>query len=135
VDVQAQLKWTEGLQFVGRADEGAAVVIDSSEGGSGPGPMQLVLMGIAGCTAMDVVVILEKRRAKLHDLEVNIRGERAEDHPRRYERIHLEYVVYGEGITSKEVEMAIRLSESKYCSAIASVNAEVTHSYQIVETS
>ena len=133
MEMQAQLKWTDGLQFVGRAGDGPGVVIDSRDGGSGPSPMQLVLMGVAGCTAMDVVVVLEKRRAALTDLEINISGARAETHPKRFTAIHVEYVVHGQGIKPKDVEMAIRLSEEKYCSAIASLNAEVTHSYRIVE--
>jgi putative redox protein len=131
--IEAQLNWTGGRQYVGRADEGPAVVIDSREGGSGPSPMQLVLMGVAGCSAVDVVLILKKRRAKLKDLQINIRGTRAPEPPRRFTEIHIEYVVIGEGIKPKDVEMAIRLSETKYCSAIASVNAELTHSYRIVE--
>jgi len=130
--VEAKLKWTGGLQFVGRAGESPALVIDSRDG-SGPGPMQLVLMGIAGCTAMDVVTILQKRRVNLTGLEINIRGERAEEHPRRYTAIEIEYVVTGTGIEPRDVEIAVKLSEDKYCSAIASVNAELTHSYRIVE--
>jgi putative redox protein len=131
--VEAKLKWTDGLQFVGRAGESPALVIDSRDGGSGPGPMQLLLMGIAGCTAMDVVTILQKRRVHLTGLEINVRGERAEEHPRRYTAIGIEYIVTGTGIKPRDVEIAIKLSEDKYCSAIASVNAELTHSYRIVE--
>ncbi len=131
--VEANLKWTDGLQFVGRAGESPAVVIDSRSGGSGPGPMQLVLMGIAGCTAMDVVTILQKRRVNLTGLEIVIRGERAEEHPRRYTGIEIEYLVTGTGIEPRDVEIAVKLSEGKYCSAIASVNAEITHSYRIIE--
>ena len=131
--VEANLKWTDGLQFVGRAGKGPAVVIDSSDGGSGPGSMQLVLIGIAACTAMDVVTILQKRRLNLTGLEIVIRGERAEEHPRRYTTIEIEYVVTGSGIEPRDVEIAVNLSEEKYCSAIASVNAEITHSYRIIE--
>jgi putative redox protein len=131
--VEANLKWTDGLQFVGRAGDSPAVVIDSSDGGSGPGSMQLVLIGIAACTAMDVVTILQKRRLNLTGLEIVIRGERAEEHPRRYTTIEIEYIVTGSGIEPRDVEIAVNLSEEKYCSAIASVNAEITHSYRIIE--
>jgi putative redox protein len=131
--IEAQLKWTDGLQFVGRAGDGPAVVIDTRDNGSGPSPMQLVLMGIAGCTAMDVVTILQKRRVHLTGLEIAIRGERAEEHPRRYVSIEIEYIVTGTGIKPRDVEIAVKLSEEKYCSAIASVNAELSHSYRIVE--
>lgn len=130
--IEAHLKWTDGLQFVGRAGDRPAVVIDSRDGG-GPSPMQLVLMGIAGCTAVDVVTILQKRRVNLTGLEVVIRGERAEEHPRRYTAIELEYIVTGTGIEPRDVEIAVKLSEEKYCSAIASVNAEISHAYRIVE--
>jgi len=131
--IEAKLKWTEGMQFVARAEDRPAIVIDNKEGGSGPGPMQLVLIGVAGCTAMDVIHIMRKKRANVSDFEVNIRGERAENHPRRFVKIQIEYVLYGTGIKRTDVEQAISLSENKYCSAIASLNAEFDHSYRIVE--
>ena len=131
--VEVQLKWTDGMQFVARAGEGPAVVIDSHDGASGPSPMELVLMGVAGCTAIDVVLIMQKKRANLTGFEINISGERADAYPRRYTDVHIEYVLYGTNLSTKAVEQAIRLSEAKYCSATASLNAEVTHSYRIVE--
>jgi len=131
--VEATLKWTEGWQFVGRAGDGPAIVIDSHDGGGGPTPMELVLMGIAGCTAIDIVVVLEKKRIPFDAFEVHISGERADEHPKRYTSVHVEYVLKGTGIKPKAVERAIELSENKYCSAIASINAEVTSSYKIVE--
>ena len=131
--VEARLKWTEGTQFVARAGLGPAVVIDSHDGGSGPSPMDMVLMGVAGCTAYDVVLIMQKKRANLTGFEVNITGERADTYPRRYTDVHIEYVLHGTNISTKAVEQAIRLSEEKYCSATASLNANVTHDYRIVE--
>jgi putative redox protein len=131
--VQAQLKWTEGRQFVARAGDGPAVVIDSREGGSGPSPMEMVLIGVAGCTAVDVLLIMQKRRARITDFQVDIRGQRAEEHPRCYTKIHIEYVLTGTSVKSKDVERAIQLSETKYCSALASLNAEIEHSYHIHE--
>jgi putative redox protein len=131
VTVQAHLKWTDGLQFVARTDEGPAVILDSSDGASGASPMQLVLMGVAGCTAIDIVVILKKKRVHLSRFEVTITGEQAEDHPRRYTKITIAYILYGKAIKPKAVEQAIALSEKKYCSAMASLNAEFEHSYRI----
>ena len=131
--IEAHLKWTEGMQFVARAGKGPAVVIDSHDGASGPSPMELMLMGIAGCTAIDVVLIMQKKRANLTGFEINISGERADAYPRRYTDVHIEYVLYGRHISTKAVEQAIRLSETKYCSATASLNANVTHAYRIVE--
>ncbi len=131
--VKAHLKWTDGLQFVARAGEGPAVILDSSDGASGASPMQLVLMGVAGCTAIDIVVIMKKKRIQLSHFEVIIEGEQAEENPKRYTQMHITYKLTGKGIKPKAVEQAIQLSETKYCSAMASVNAEVKHSYEIVE--
>jgi len=131
--IQAHLKWTDGLQFVARVGNGPAVVLDSSDGASGASPMQMVLMGVAGCTAIDMAVILKKKRVKMTRFEIMIKGDQAQDHPRRYTKISITYMLYGQGIKPKAVEQAIMLSETKYCSAMASLNAEVEHSYQIVE--
>jgi putative redox protein len=129
----AQLKWTDGLQFVGRAGNAPAVVIDNPEGGSGPSPMDLVLMGVAGCTAMDVFSIMQKKRAVVNGFTINVRGKRDEKHPKRYTTIHIEYIIEGKGIKPAAMEQAISLSVTKYCSATASVNAGIEHSYRIIE--
>ena len=129
--IQAKLKWTDGMQFVARADDGPAIVIDSRDGRSGPAPMEMVLMGIAGCTAIDVVAIMQKKRADISRFELTIEGEQAENHPKRFTRIKVVYTLYGTGIKPKAVEQAIELSENKYCSAMASLNAEVEHAYEI----
>jgi putative redox protein len=131
--IQAHLKWTDGLQFVARTGRGPAVVIDSSDGGSGVSPMQMVLLGVAGCTAIDVIMIMKKKRANIQRFEVNVTGDTAESYPKRYTHIHIEYVLYGSDIKPKGVEQAIELSEKKFCSAMASMNAEFEHSYRIVK--
>jgi putative redox protein len=131
--IQAHLKWTEGLQFVARAGSSPAVVLDSTEGGSGVSPMQMVLIGVAGCTAIDVIMIMKKKRANIARFEVNVTGEMEESYPKRYAHIHIEYVLYGKDIKPKGVEQAIELSEKKFCSAMASLNAEFEHTYRIVE--
>jgi putative redox protein len=95
--------------------------------------MEMVLMGVAGCTAIDVIMIMEKRRANVTDFQINISGTRADEYPRRYTHIHIEYVLHGRGIKVKDVERAIELSENKYCSATASLNAQIEHSYRIVD--
>lgn len=130
--ISATVKWTDTLQFVGRAGESPAVVMDSSDGGSGPSPMQMVLLGVAGCTAIDVVLIMQKKRTRLHDFQVRITGEQAESDPQRFTRVHIEYLLAGEDIKPKAVEQAIRLSEEQFCSAMASLNAEFSHSYRIL---
>jgi putative redox protein len=131
--VKAKLNWTDGFQFVARAENGPSVILDNSEGGSGPTPMQMFLMGIAGCTAMDVVSILKKKRSSFTDLHVNVFGDQAEEHPRRYTHINIEFVVHGKGVKPRDVERSIARSVTKYCSAIPSINADVEHTYRIVE--
>ena len=129
--IQARLNWIEGLQFAARAGKGPVVITDSSDGGGGPSPMELVLIGVAGCTAIDVVLILQKKRLDLKNFEVLIEGEQEEEYPKRFRKIKIEYIVYGKNITPKAVEQAIALSEKKYCSAMASINAEFDHAYRI----
>jgi putative redox protein len=131
--VKAKLRWTDGFQFVARAEKGPGLVLDSSDGGSGPTPMEMVLMGVAGCTAMDVVSILKKKKASFTDLNVNISGEQAEEHPKRYTDINIEFVVHGKGVRPQDVERSIELSVTKYCSAMASINAKISHTFRIVE--
>jgi putative redox protein len=134
MSLKAQLNWTDGMQFVAQAGNGPAMVLDSGEGGSGPSPMELVLIGVAGCTAIDVIMIMQKKRAAVIDFKVNITGERADEHPKRYTNIHIEYVLHGRDIKPNAVEQAIQLSETKYCSASASLNADIDSTYRIVET-
>ena len=131
--VKAQIKWTDGMQFVARAGKGPAVVLDSSDGGSGPSPMEMVLIGVAGCSAIDVIMILEKKRVQVTDFRVNITGERAEEYPQRYTDINVEFVLHGKGIKPKAVEQAIQLSETKYCGAMASLNADIKTTYRLVD--
>ena len=131
--VKAQIKWTDGMQFVARAGTGPAVVLDNIEGGSGTSPMEMVLIGVAGCSAIDVIMIMEKKRVRVTDFQVNITGERAEEYPKRYTDIHIEFVLHGKGIKHKAVEQAIQLSETKYCGAMASLNADFKTAYRIVD--
>jgi putative redox protein len=131
--ISANIKWTDGMQFVARAGNGPAVVLDSGEGGSGPSPMEMVLIGVAGCSAVDVIMIMQKKRARVTGFEVNITGERAEEYPQRYSEVGIEYVLKGENIKPKAVEQAIQLSETKYCGALASLNADFKTTYRIVD--
>ncbi len=135
MEMQAQLQWIDGWQFVGRAGDGPAIVIDGHKPRGGPSPMELVLMGVAGCTAVDVVLVMEKKRVNVTDFQINISGTRADEHPKRYTHIQIEYVLTGTGIRERDVERAIQLSEEKYCSAIGSLNATFEHSYRIVDES
>lgn len=129
--IEAQVKWIEDLQFVARSGDGPAVVIDSSDSGAGASPMALMLMGTAGCTAMDVISILKKKRMAVTGFRVDISGERDPNYPKRYTDIQVVYVICGTGITPEGVRQAIDLSEKKYCGAMASLNARITHSFRI----
>ncbi len=134
----ARVRLVEGMQFVAEGGTGHAIVLDGdpSVGGrdTGSRPMELVLMGLAGCTAMDVAFILRRKRASFTGLEVNVEAERADTHPKVYTKIHVEYVVYGD-VPEKAVRQAIELSEEKYCSVSAMLRktAEITWSYRIVK--
>lgn len=132
---EAQVTWVEDKRFVGHASSGHAVIVDASAEKMGSSPMELVLIGMAGCTAYDVANILEKKRQAVTGLEVSARAERAAEPPRVYTDIQVEYVVRGRNIQAKAVEDAIRLSEEKYCSAsiMLGKTAHITTSYRIVD--
>jgi len=128
------------MRMVGDVEGGPAIILDSSspEYGthSGPSPMELLLLGLAGCTAMDVISIMAKKRQPMTNLQIKVQGERADTHPRIWTKIHLEYIAYGQGVSETALARAIELSESTYCSvhAMLSKAAEITTSYRIVET-
>lgn len=135
-----QVTWTgPGMRMVGDVEGGPSILLDSSnpEYGthSGPSPMELLLLGLAGCTAMDVISIMAKKRQPMTNLQIKVQGERAETHPKIWTKIHLEYIAYGEGISETALARAIELSETRYCSvnAMLSKAAEITTNYRIVE--
>ena len=103
MSTQAQLQWIKEWQFSARVGDGPTILIDGKEPRSGPSPMQLVLMGVAGCTAIDVILVMEKKRINVTDFQINITGERAQEHPKRYTHIQIEYVLTGTGISEKAV--------------------------------
>jgi len=132
---ETRVTWVEDRRFLGQSDSGYGVILDGSAEKLGPSPMELVLMGMAGCTAYDVLTILEKKRQDVQGLEVRAAAERAEEPPRVYTRIDVTYIVRGKGIKPKAVEDAIRLSEEKYCSAsvMLAKTAEIRTQYRIEE--
>ena len=133
--MEAKVTWTQDRRFVGQASSGHAIVVDGSAEKVGPSPMELVLIGLVGCTAYDVIGILQKKRQAVAGLQVSARAERADDPPRVYTAIEVEYVVRGRGIKPKAVEDAIRLSKETYCSAsiMLGKTAHITTSYRIEE--
>jgi putative redox protein len=131
----------EGMHFVAQADgEAFAIHLDAAaeHGGQGLGnsPVKMVLVGLAGCTAMDVISILRKKREEVTGLEVRVRGERAEEHPKVYTRIEVEFIVTGRGVNPASVERSIELSMERYCPVAGMLKSVVpiTTSYQIVES-
>jgi putative redox protein len=133
--MEARVTWVEDKRFVGSGSSEHAVVLDGSAEKLGPSPMELVLIGMAGCTAYDVVSILAKKRQAVTGLEVRSQAERAEEPPRVFTDIEIEYIVRGKNISPKAVEDAIRLSKDKYCSASIMLGATATIStrYRIEE--
>ncbi|MEW6456171.1 MAG: OsmC family protein [Acidobacteriota bacterium] len=121
--VNATVKMVNSLQLIGYSDSKHAIVIDTStEAGGfemGNKPMELVLIALGGCTAMDVISIMKKKREKLTGLEIKISGERFEEHPKVYKNISLHYVFKGENLSDEAIERSISLSQEKYCSVSA----------------
>lgn len=134
--MKATVTYVPGGPFVGKSDSGHATVLDWSGGtSSAPTPVEMLLMSLGACGGIDVVSILEKARTPVESFRVELSGERSEAHPRVFTKIHLTYVVKGEGIKPDALERAIELSEEKYCSISAMVGevAKITSSYRIEE--
>ncbi|MGZ9159373.1 MAG: OsmC family protein [Nitrospira sp.] len=135
----AQLVWQQDMKFVGTGESNHPVTVDGSleVGGhdSAARPMELLLIGVMSCTAMDVISILKKKRQDVEDFKIFVTYERSPEHPKKYTRIHLEYVAYG-NVDIKALERAVELSETTYCGAIATVRgvAEVTGSCRVEAT-
>jgi len=135
-ETRASLSWQSGMRFVARSLSGHEVTLDSVSrpGHLGPSPMELLLIGVAGCTAMDVVAILGKMGERLSGLDVAITGHRAETNPKRYTAMHIAYRLKGEALAPEKAQHAVELSISTYCGALASLRPEcrVTSSVEVV---
>jgi len=137
--MKASIKQIKGCSFVGKADSNHWVVIDTPKETCGfeaaCTPMELVLIALGGCSGADVVSILDKKKVSLKGFEINIDAERADDYPKVFTKINLEYVFYGQTIKSEHIERAITLSQEKYCSVLAMLKNSVTinSTYKIVE--
>lgn len=137
--MKARVKWLENVKFSGEADSGHTVVMDgpAESGGQNQGfrPMELLLVGMGGCTAYDVVTILKKGRHDLQECTVELSAERAENPPKVFTKIHLHFVIRGK-IPEEALKRAITLSHEKYCSAsiMLGKSAEITYDYELVAT-
>ena len=133
------VNWVDGLLMVGKSDSGHTITMDGppESGGENLGvrPMEILLLGVAGCTMIDVVTTLKKMRQDLSHLETKINAERATDHPKVFTDIHIQFVVKGKDLDPKKVDKAITLSAEKYCSAsiMLGETATITHDFEVVE--
>lgn len=130
----ASVKWIGGKQFVGIDSTQHSVVLSTPDEGVGMKPSELMLVALAACTAVDVVEILSKKRLSLTSLEISAQAEQEKDPPWTFRKIHLTYLVKGEGLNDKDVAQAIKLSEEKYCSVASTLRgvAEITTSFEIL---
>jgi putative redox protein len=137
--MKARIKWVENALMVGESGSGHAVVMDGppAHGGRDLGvrPMEMLLLGLGGCTQFDVVHILRKGRHRVDRCDVEIEAERAETEPKVFTRIHVRFIIAGPGLTDKVVARAVNLSAEKYCSASIMLGkvAEITHDFELVD--
>jgi len=128
--IESSVRWTDNERFLGDATSRHAIALDAAKEKTANSPMELVLIGLCGCTASDVVNILRKKREPFNSLEVHARAERAPEPPTVYTEIHLTYRVGGK-VSRKAMEDAVRLSEEKYCSVAAMLNKTAKITYDI----
>ncbi len=140
--MQARIKWVENMTFVAESGSGHAVVLDGPPelGGRNLGvrPMELLLMGVGGCSSIDVVMILKKARQPVTDCVCELQAERADSEPKVFTRMRLHFIVSGSGLNPAQVERAVKLSAEKYCSAsimLARAGVEISHDFEIREPS
>ena len=137
--MKARVKWLDNMSFVGESGSGHSVVMDGSPDAGGRNlaarPMEMVLIGMGGCTAFDVVMIFKKARQPIEDCIVELSAERADEVPKVFTKIHVHYIVKGKGLSEKQVEKAIHLTAEKYCSVsiMLAATATVTHDFEIIE--
>jgi putative redox protein len=137
--MKATVKWLDHMSFVGESGSGHSVVMDGppDDGGRDLGvrPMEMVLLGMGGCTAFDVVHILKRARQDIVDCHVELEAERATEVPKVFTKIHAHYIIKGKGLDAKKVERAITMTAEKYCSVsiMLANSVEITHDFEIVE--
>ncbi len=133
---KATIRYAGDEFFIGTTPSGHAQAIDTNgDRKAAPTPMEMLLVSVAACTAVDVVSILEKKRQKITDYKSEITGERRDEYPRAFTKFHIHHIVYGRDVSEQAVRQAIELSDTKYCSVAATVRptAEITTSFEIIE--
>ena len=137
-DPKASIQHAGNDFFIGITPGGHALTLDTNhDRASAPTPMELLLIALGSCTAVDVISILQKKREQVTDYKVEVRGERRDDPPRSFKRLEVRHIVTGKKISARSVAQAIELSETKYCSVAATLRptAEIHSSYEIIEES
>lgn len=136
--LQAKVKWVDGLQFVGESGTNHAIIMDGAAefGGSNTGmrPMELLLVGLGGCSGMDVASILTKKKLQITGIDINVKGQKADTYPKKFTNIEIEFIVSGKDLSEEAVKKAVDISMEKYCSVKATLEgvAKITHSYKVV---
>jgi putative redox protein len=137
--MKATVKWLDHMSFVGESGSGHSVVMDGppDDGGRNMGvrPMEMVLLGMGGCTAFDLVLILQRQRQAIVDCQVELEAERAAEAPKVFTKIHVHYIVSGKNLDEKKVARAVTMTAEKYCSVsiMLSATVEITHDFEIIE--
>ncbi len=138
--MQATVKWVDGVMFVGESGSGHAVVMDGppDHGGRNIGmrPMEMILLGLGGCSSFDVIQILQKGRNEIVNCVTELTAERVDAVPSVFSKIHLHFIVSGKGLNSATVERAVKLSAEKYCSAsimLGKAGVDITHDFEVIE--
>lgn len=138
--MKGTVRWVDGVMFLAESESGHAVVIDGppADGGRNIGirPMELVLLGVGGCTSFDVMSILKKARQEVTDCVTEITAERADEVPSVFTKIHIHFVITGRALKESQVKRAVELSADKYCSAsimLGRGGVEISHAYEIRE--
>ncbi|MBK7708148.1 MAG: OsmC family protein [Acidobacteria bacterium] len=138
-DIQAKavVQWAGDDLYIGTSPSGHSITVDTKgENKTAPSPVELLMIAVAGCTAVDVVSILQKKRQKITAYRAEISGTRREDHPRAFTSFHIHHLVYGHDVSEQAVARAIELSDTKYCSVAATVRpaAEIETTFEIIES-
>jgi putative redox protein len=132
---EVSTSWVKENSYIATSANGGTVQMGTIDGKPGIGPMSLLLAAVAGCTGMDIVDILKKKKIDLQDFKIKVRGHRATDYPMIWTEIHLDYQLWGENIPPKDLEQAIHLSETKYCCVgiMLGQSAKITSEYHILK--
>lgn len=136
--ISATVKWVDGLKFIGESGTGHSIVMDADTefGGKNAGvrPTELLLIGLGGCSGMDIMSVLQKKKQNVLSLESKVTGEKSEEKPQKFVKFNIEYIVTGKDISEEAVKKAVELSMEKYCSVKLTLEggAKVTYSYKVV---